>query len=133
MSQENVEFVREALKTFNEDGADAAAAFYNPAVVLDNTQSPFPDAGVYRGIESVRKWFDGLADAFGEIRYEIETIRDLGDQVAALLRVRGRAPHTGIEIDYRFVPLITVRDGKIVRIDRFTHLEAALEAAGLRE
>jgi len=133
MSQENVEFVRQALRAFNQEGADAAAAFYDPAVVLDNTQSPFPDAGVYRGIESVRKWFDGLADAFGEIRYEIETIRDLGDQVAALLRVRGRAPHTGIEIDYRFVPLITVRNGKIVRIDRFAHLEAALEAAGLSE
>jgi ketosteroid isomerase-like protein len=133
MSQENVEFVRHAVRAFNEEGADAAAAYYDPAVVLDNTQSPFPDAGVYRGLECVRGWFDGLADAFGEIRYEIETIRDLGDQVAVLLRVRGRAPHTGIEIDYRFTPLITVRNSKIVRIDRFTSLAEALEAAGLSE
>jgi ketosteroid isomerase-like protein len=133
MSQENVEIVRQSLTAFNEEGADAAAAFYDPAVVLDNTQSPFPDAGVYRGLKSVRKWFDGLADAFGEIRYEIETIRDLGDQVAVLLGVHGQAPHTGIEIDYRFVPLITVRNGKIIRIERFTRLDQALEAAGLRE
>jgi ketosteroid isomerase-like protein len=131
MAQENVESVRQAITAFNEEGADAAAAFYDPAVVLDNTRSPFPDAGVYRGLESVRGWFDGLADAFGQIRYEIETIRDLGDQVAVLLRVRGRAPHTGIEIDYRFAPLMTMRDGKIARIDRFTGWDEALEAAEL--
>jgi ketosteroid isomerase-like protein len=133
MSEDNVEFVRQALRTFNDEGADAAAAYYDPAVVLDNTQSPFPDAGVYRGLDSVRGWFDGLADAFGNISYEIETSRDLGDQVAVLLRVRGRAPHTGIEIDYRFAPLITVRNGKIVRIDRFAGFDEALEAARLQK
>jgi ketosteroid isomerase-like protein len=133
MSEDNVEFVRQALRTFNDEGADAAAAYYDPAVVLDNTQSPFPDAGVYRGLDSVRGWFDGLADAFGNISYKIETSRDLGDQVAVLLRVRGRAPHTGIEIDYRFAPLITVRNGKIVRIDRFAGFDEALEAARLQK
>ncbi len=133
MSQENVEVVRQALKSFNEGGADAAEVFYDPAVVLDNSKSPFPDAGVYRGLESVRKWFEGLADAFGDISYEVEAVRDLGDQVAVLLRVRGSGPHSGIDVDYRFAPLITLRNGKIVRIDRFTDLEEAFEAAGLRE
>ena len=133
MSEENVEVVRQALRSFNEEGADAAAVFYDPDVVLDNSQSPFPDAGVYRGLDSVRRWFDGLADAFGEISYEVEELRDLGDQVAVSLRVRGRAPHTGIDVDYRFAPLITVRDSRIIRIDRFTDLREALEAAGLSE
>jgi hypothetical protein len=64
--------VRQALKSFNEGGADAAEVFYDPAVVLDNSQSPFPDAGVYRGLESVRKWFEGLVDAFGDISYEVK-------------------------------------------------------------
>ena len=133
MSKENVDLVRHAFQVFNEKGGDAAEVFYDPEVVLDNAQSPFPDAGVYRGLESVRKWFGGLSDAFGNIEYEVETARDLGDQVAVLIRVRGRAPHTGIDIDYRFAPLITVRNGKIVRIDRFADLEEAVEAAGRPE
>jgi ketosteroid isomerase-like protein len=133
MSQENVEVVRQAVNSFNEEGAEAAEAFYDPAVVLNNARSPFPDAGVYRGLDSVRKWFDGLADAFGDIRYEVEALRDLGDQVAALLRVRGRAPHSGIGVDYQFAPLFTVRNGKIIRVDRFTDLEEALQAAGLQK
>ena len=126
-----MQIVRQLLRTFNEKGPEAAEAFYDPAVVLDNTRSSFPDAGVYRGLEGVREWFDGLADAFGEVSYEIETIRDLGDQVAVLLRVRGRAPHTGIEVDYRIAPLITLHSGKVTRIDRFADLEEALKAAGL--
>jgi ketosteroid isomerase-like protein len=129
MSHENVELVRRVLNSFNKEGDDAAAAFYDPAVVLDNSQSPFPDAGVYRGLEGVRKWFEGLAEAFGDFKYEVEALQDLGDQVAVLLRLRGRAPHSGIGVDYRFAPLITVRNGKIIRIDRFTDLEEALEAA----
>jgi uncharacterized protein len=129
MSHENVELVRRVLNSFNKEGDDAAAAFYDPAVVLDNSQSPFPDAGVYRGLEGVRKWFEGLAEAFGDFKYEVEALQDLGDQVAVLLRLRGRAPHSGIDVDYRFAPLITVRNGKIIRIDRFTDLEEALEAA----
>ncbi len=133
MSEENVELVRQAFEAFNEGGADAAEVFYDPAVVLDNSQSPFPDAGVYRGLESVRKWFEGLAEAFGDISYEVEAVRDLGDQVAVSLRVRGSGPHSGIDVDYRFAPLITMRDGKIVRVDRFTDLPEALEAAGLSE
>jgi hypothetical protein len=47
-------------------------------------------------------------------------IRDLGDHVAVLLRVRGNAPHRD-------------RNDKIVRIDRSTGLDDALEAAGLSE
>ena len=70
MSQENVEMVRQALKSFNEGGADAAEVFYDPAVVLDNSQSPFPEAGLYRGLESVRKWFEGMAEAFGDFSYD---------------------------------------------------------------
>jgi ketosteroid isomerase-like protein len=53
--------------------------------------------------------------------------------VAALLRVRGRAPHSGIGVDYQFAPLFTVRNGKIIRVDRFTDLEEALQAAGLQK
>jgi hypothetical protein len=33
-------------------------------------------------------------------------------------------------VDYRFVPLFTFRDGKILRMDRFSEWEEAIAAAG---
>ena len=49
--------------------------------------------------------------------------------MAVLLRVRGRGPASGIEVDYRFVPLFTLRSGKVLRMDRYGEWEEALEAA----
>ena len=124
---------RRCMEAFNEGGLAAAESFFDPEVIFDQSRSPFPDAGVYHGIEGVRAWFRGLADAFGDVSYEMEKVRGRGDQVAVMLRVRGRGPSSGIEVDYRFVPVITFRDGKIVRMDRFSDWEEALEAAGLQE
>jgi ketosteroid isomerase-like protein len=131
MSEENVELARRCLEAFNEGGLPAAESFLDPEIVFDQSRSPFPDAGVYHGIEGVREWFDGLADAFGDVHYEIEQVRDLGEKVAVMVRVRGRGPGSGIEVEYRFVPLLAFREGKILRMDRFTEWEEALAAAGL--
>ncbi len=133
MSQENVTLVRRVIDVFNESGAPATERFYSEDIVADMSRSPFPDAGVYRGIGGVRKWFDGLAEAFGHIRYEIERIQGNDDQVAVLLRVHGRGPGSGIPVDYRFAPVFTVRDGKVVRVERLDERAEALEAAGLSE
>src|SRR4051794_32210706 len=107
MSQENVELVRRIGEAFNLDGLPAIEDLLDPEVVFDLSRSPFPDAGVYRGIDGVRQWFGGLADAFGQIQYEIERREAVGEKVAALVRVRGHGPESGIEIDYRFVPVFT--------------------------
>ena len=128
MSLENVELVHRSLEAFNEGGL-AADEILDPEVVFDQSRSPFPDKGVYEGIDGVRRWFAGLADAFGDIHYEIERTQDLGEQVAVLLHVRGRGPGSGIEVDYRFVPLVTLRGGKVLRMDRFNEWDEALEAA----
>jgi ketosteroid isomerase-like protein len=129
MSRENVELARRSLGAFNESGFAGIESTLDRAVVFDQSRSPFPDAGVYRGIDEVRQWFAGLTDAFGEFHYEIERTQDLGEQVAALLRVRGRGPSSGIDVSYSFVALFTVRGGKVVRMDRFSEWEEALEAA----
>jgi ketosteroid isomerase-like protein len=133
MSQENVELIRQAFEAFNDRGLDASEKFFDPDIVFDLSRSPFPDAGVYRGIAGVREWFQGLADAFGDVHYDLEKVRDLGEQVAVLIRVRGRGPSSGIEVDYRFVPVFTFRGGRIIRMDRFAEWAEALEAVGLSE
>ena len=46
------------------------------------------------------------------------------------MRVRGRGPGSGIPVDYSFVPVITFRAGKIVRMERYDDREAAVAAMG---
>jgi ketosteroid isomerase-like protein len=103
-------------------------------VVWDVSRSDFPDKGIYYGLDGVREWLRGLDEAFEGIGYEAEEVTDLGDdRVLLVLRVLGRGQFSKIGVDYRFVPLFTFRDGKVVRMDRYDNRSEALQAAGLRE
>jgi ketosteroid isomerase-like protein len=118
------------------DGRMDTEAFFGllaEDVVWDLSRSPFPDAGVYHGVEGVRDWFRGLDDAFGDVRYEVEQVREAGERVAVLLHVHGHGPSSQISVDYRFVPVLTFRDGRIVRMDRYDGWSAATAAMGLPE
>ena len=73
-----------------------------------------------------------VADAFEELRYELEEAIDVGDgRLLALVRIRGRGKGSGVGVDTRLAHLWTVRDGKAVRMQAFTDRDEARRAAGL--
>jgi ketosteroid isomerase-like protein len=133
MSRENVELTRRAFEAWTGGNQEVFFGVLAENVVWDLSRSSFPDARVYQGIDEVREWFRGLQDAFGDVRYEVENVRDVGAHVIVLLHVRGRGPTSQIGVDYSFVPVLTLRDEKIVRMDRYDDWAQALEAVGLRE
>lgn len=134
MSQENVALVRRALDASMKGDLEPFIGMLDPNIVWDTSRSRLPEARVYHGIEGVRAFFRELGDAFeGEVRYEIEELRDLGDQVLIELRAKGAGRSTGIAVDWRFVPVFTFREGKVVRVDRYADLAEALAATGLSE
>jgi ketosteroid isomerase-like protein len=58
---------------------------------------------------------------------------DVGDRVVIPYRLGGVARHTGIEVEFTFAHVITIRDGKAVRVQTYETKAQALEAVGLRE
>ena len=62
-----------------------------------------------------------------------EEFIDARNRVLVRAYFRGRGRGSGLEVDTRFYELYTLRRGKIVRVDEFTELEEALEAAGVSE
>jgi ketosteroid isomerase-like protein len=124
------------LNVFLPDGHTDRSAFYallDLEVVWDMSRSRFPDTGVYRAIDGVRQWFDGLAKAFGEVTYEVKRVREGGDRVAIEIHLRGRGPGSGIPVDYSFVPVLSFRAGKVVRMERYDAWPEAIAAMGLAD
>jgi ketosteroid isomerase-like protein len=67
-------------------------------------------------------------------RIEVEeVIEGIGDRVVAVARVVARGRGSGVPLDQRLSSVITLRDGKIVRVDDYIERAEALEVAGLRD
>ena len=151
MSQENVETVRgmyaelndtykraddlhRAHETgdFGEFGEQAARTLHEDVVLVTPAESPFPEAatGEWRGRREFLRFVFAQTEAFDEMFIEPFEFIDAGDRVVVPLRFGGRARHSGLEVDFRIVHVLTVEDGKIKRLDMFMNRAEALEAVG---
>ena len=138
MSQENVEIVRALAESFQRRDHERAFDFYDPEIEWDASQCAevIPDlAEVYRGHDGVRAYWRRFLTAWNDIEFEVEAVRDAGDDVVLLTRnQRQWGRHTRIASEFPSMAMVfTFRSGKVVRVCTYTDQHAALEAAGLSE
>jgi ketosteroid isomerase-like protein len=90
-------------------------------------------APTYRGHQGVRELLRETDETLAEIHAEFADVRDLGDQIVAVgkLRVRGKASGAVSESEVGYVA--DYRRGKATRIRTYLDPTEALEAAGLSE
>jgi hypothetical protein len=77
--------------------------------------------------------WEGLIEAWEDLRLEPEEAMDLGDRLLIAGRVKGHGRHSGIPIDQPLFQLFTLRRGLVIRQQDFAERNQALEAAGLKE
>jgi len=96
----------------------------------------FPVSGLFEGHDGVRRWRDQTFEIVDTARVEPEHVVDVhgdGTTVLMLLRLIGTASHTGIEVDFEWGAVWTLRDGKLLRAQGYLNRADALEAVGLSE
>src|SRR5512133_1240584 len=138
MSQENVEIVRALAESFQRRDQERAFDVYDPEIEWDASRCAevVPDlSDVYRGHDGVRAYWRRFLSAWGDLEFEVEAVRDAGDDVVLLLRnQRQWGRHTGIATEFPSMAMVfTFRGGMVVRVCTYTDQQEALEAAGLRE
>jgi ketosteroid isomerase-like protein len=74
-----------------------------------------------------------LLQSFEEFRQMPERFIDCGDRVMVFTRIEARGRSSGLDINEQWAHLLTLRDGKIVRLQQFRDRDEGLEAAGLSE
>jgi ketosteroid isomerase-like protein len=134
MSKENMEIVRRAYEALNKGEYTAFFAAFDPEIELVLPEGGM-NAGTHRGPREVRQFLEGYFESFENFQVVAEEFFDTGDQVVAFLRQSGRGRASGIEIETRFAHVLTLRGGKVRRVEAFPDREkrAALESVGLRE
>ena len=141
MSQENVDRVLQGYAAINaayksghvDDLLLLAEEYWDSDVVLTTSGKLLPEAGEWRGPQGLLRFIEAQMEAFSQMWLEALEIIDGGDRLVAAVRFGGQARHTGIEIDFSIFHVLTLRNGKMTRLDVFVSKSEALEAAGLSE
>jgi ketosteroid isomerase-like protein len=129
MSQ-NVETVHRAFERWNRGDREKLAADVDPELELHSRML----GGVVRGPDGLRSWFLEIDQQFEEWRAQIAEVREVGrDRLLVLGEIHLRGRESEVEFDQPMAWLMDFRDGRVLRLQLFTHRSEALEAIGLRE
>jgi ketosteroid isomerase-like protein len=127
-----VETMSAALEAFNRRDASGFSA-----VLAENAEIVPVRAAVegttYRGPDAGSLYCAAVEDAWEDLHWEVEEIREGDGCVLALGRIRGRGRDSGVEIDANGGWLATFEGDVIARFQTFPERARALEAAGMDE
>ena len=100
MSSQNVEIVRGSFDGWNRGDFDAWLEGAHPEIEWSSAIVRRVEGAeaVYRGMDGMRRYWDEW-HAVWEVTIEILEIRDLGDTVLALGRIRTRGEASGIDLE----------------------------------
>ena len=129
MSEENVDRMRQSQAAFERGDKDAWCAFVHPDVEV----VPIGDwpEGHIQGRDAAWDFFVTVEEPWEPGRYELDEVADGGDYVAARMRRHLRGKSSGVEVEYDYWVVLTIRDGMFARAEWFEDRQDALEAAGL--
>jgi ketosteroid isomerase-like protein len=135
MSQETVETViRSFYDAFNRQDFAVAKPMVHEDVVVEETPGFNPQAGIYRGRDEFRRYFDGWFKFWKSVKAEVLRIVPGSEgRVAILVRVTVVGRGSDVEVTDDWGHVVEIRDGKLVRATFYRTPEEALEAAGLSD
>ena len=132
MPQETEELLRRIFGLFSERDLDWDALFelVGPDIVWE-VRSDFPDAGIYRGYEGVRRLSAAFDEAVEQTWYLPLEYIHIGSHVVVPLRWGGLGIGSGAAFAEREETWVfTLRDGKIRHVREHASKNEALEAVG---
>jgi ketosteroid isomerase-like protein len=126
--REDIEFLRAVYADWSR-GNFARADIFSPGVEF---VTDFPDKGVHRGPEGVAEGFRYFLTSWNDFSTTAEEILPVGDgRYLVLELLRGSGKESGVPIQSAAANLVTIRDGKITRLQLFSDRGEARVAAGL--
>jgi ketosteroid isomerase-like protein len=132
MSEENVEIARALADSWNRGDREAFLALCDEEAEFVPLRAQL-EGESYWGHDGLKRFLAGLSEEWDEVRFEVEEVRDAGEQVVGIGRFRARGRTSGVDINVPLGTITRVRRGKVVYVRFFSEPAEALEAAGLLE
>jgi ketosteroid isomerase-like protein len=131
MSRANVEVMRAAMEAFNRrDGERFDALLTEDAEIIPVRAAL--EGTTYRGSNAATQYCAAVDKSWEDLGWEIEEMRDGGEWVLALGRIRGQGRDSGAGIDSRAGWVAYFRNGLIAKFQTYANRGEALQATDLR-
>jgi ketosteroid isomerase-like protein len=129
---QNVEIVDRAYRSWRERGLEGLVSVMHPEIEW-HTPPQAPEPGPHRGREEILRVVGSYLDSFEQFLPIPDRILPAAetDQVVVLATLTTRGRGSGAEVVMPVGHLLTIRDGKVARMQVFTEQRDALAAAGL--
>ena len=131
MLQQNVEIITRMYRAWNSGDMDALADVFDAEVEVRPALSTFLASSVYRGHDGVAAWYAETYEPWAEMTAEPQRFVEAGERTVVVVGLHARVPGGGVDLDAEIAHVLTIRDGRIVKLDGYDTPEAALSAVGL--
>jgi ketosteroid isomerase-like protein len=132
MSQENVEFVQRAYEMWNRGEMDVFDRVFAADLVMSSPPD-WPDDITSHGRNEAQRRLVENRSLFESDRLVAEQWIDAGDRVIVPTRWCGVPKGASAELTVFVVPVYTLRDSTIMRLDWYQSISQALRAVGLEK
>jgi ketosteroid isomerase-like protein len=134
MSARNVEIVRALIDEWNRGDVEALIERATEDFAWHPVLVQSVEGGVFRGHDGFREFLSDWTSTWESWNLEAEEIRDFGDQVLVLTRVRAKGRGSGLELDQPLAHLFEFRGDLVCRAETFLDRdEAVVTAEGRKE
>lgn len=119
--------LRDSYEALNRRDIDGTMA------VLDEhatwvEHSEMPEAGSYRGRDTIRNFLEQFLDSWDDFEQHIEEVHAEDDCVLLFIRLTASGIGSGIDVESRYAHLWVMREGRGVRVDAYYDRDSALAA-----
>jgi ketosteroid isomerase-like protein len=129
VSGDHIDLAHRAIEAFAARDIETFGAYCDPQIEIQPAITVL-EGTVFRGASAWRQFVETIEEAWESGEGTVERVTEIDDdRVMAVLRFRARSRASQVPVDQQLVWIMGFRGGKLARIDAYSSLEVALEAA----
>jgi ketosteroid isomerase-like protein len=133
MSDADVELIERMYRAWNSGDIVALVDSFDVEVEVRPALGAFLASTVYRGHEGVAAWYEETYEPWAELHAEPKRFIDAGERTVVVAALRARVPGGQVDVEGEIAQVVTVRGGRIVRLEGYEEPDDAFAAVGVSE
>jgi ketosteroid isomerase-like protein len=131
VSAQDVELIARMYRAWNSGDMVALTAVFDAEVEVRPALSAFLASTVYRGHDGVAAWYRETYEPWVQLHADPQRFIDAGERTVVVVALHARVPGGKVDVESEIAHVVTVRSGRIARLDGYEEPDAALAAVGL--